>query len=204
MLGKKTIYCFDFDGTVSTVEALPRLAKAAGIEEEMKILTDLTVKGHLPFSDSFRLRIKLLSGIPLNHAQEIMDQVPISESILNFISSRRDQCIIVTGNLDVYMEPIRKKIPCRFFTSEACMENGILKGIDRILDKGDVLRLLRDQEGHQRIVAIGDGANDTPMFEAADVAISYFGVTAANRLLYPFSHYIVFKEHSLCQLLKTL
>jgi len=197
-------YCFDFDGTVSSSEALPRLAKVAGIEEEMALLTDITMKGLIPFPQSFRLRVKLLSSIPLALAQEVMDHVPIASCIAEFIHDHRDRCIIVTGNLDVYMEPIMRKIPCRFYTSKANMADGQVVGIDTLLDKGDTLRMLRDREGYHRLVAVGDGANDIPMFEAADIAVSYFGVTPANKLLYPFSHYVVFKEESLCQLLKTL
>jgi len=199
-----SFFCFDFDGTVSSAEALPRLAKEAGIEEEMKTLTDITMKGILPFPQSFRLRVKLLGTLPLARAQEVMDRVPISESLKRFITDNQDRCAIITGNLDVYMEPIIEKLPCRFFTSTAQMEEGRVTGIKTLLDKGDTMRMLRDREGCQHLVAIGDGANDIPMFEAADVAISYFGVTPANELLYPFSHYVVFKEKSLCQLLRTL
>lgn len=200
----ESFFCFDFDGTVSSAEALPRLAKEAGIEEEMATLTDITMKGILPFPQSFRLRVKLLSTLPLARAQEVMDQVPISPDIAEFIRSRRDRCVIITGNLDVYMAPIVSKLPCRFFTSKAKLEHGQVAGIEMLLDKGDTMRMLRDREEHRRLVAIGDGANDIPMFEAADMVVSYFGVTRANELLYPFSHYVVFKEESLCRLLKTL
>lgn len=199
-----SFFCFDFDGTVSSAEALPRLAKEADIEEEMATLTKITMKGILPFPQSFRLRVKLLSMLPMARAQEVMDRVPIAPGIAEFIRENRDRCAIVTGNLDVYMEPIVAKLPCRFFTSAAKVRDGQVAGIETLLDKGDTLRMLRDREGHRRLVAIGDGANDIPMFEAADVSVSYFGVTPANELLYPFSHYVVFKEKSLCQLLKTL
>lgn len=204
MSTEDSFFCFDFDGTVSSAEALPRLAKEADIEEEMATLTEITMKGILPFAQSFRLRVKLLSMLPMARAQEVMDGVPIAPGIAEFIRDNRDRCAIVTGNLDVYMEPVVAKLPCRFFTSKATVRDGQVAGIATLLDKGDTLRMLRDREGHRRLVAIGDGANDIPMFEAADVSVSYFGVTPANELLYPFSHYVVFKEKSLCQLLKTL
>jgi phosphoserine phosphatase len=199
-----SFFCFDFDGTVSSAEALPRLAKEADIEEEMATLTEITMKGILPFPQSFRLRVKLLSMLPMARAQEVMDRVPIAPGLAEFIRENRDRCAIITGNLDVYMEPIVAKLPCRFFTSAAKVRDGQVAGIETLLDKGDTLRMLRDREGRRRLVAIGDGANDIPMFEAADISVSYFGVTPANELLYPFSHYVVFKEKSLCQLLKTL
>lgn len=203
-MSKTTWFCFDFDGTVSSVEALPLLAREAGIAEEMATLTDITMRGILAFPQSFKLRVKLLSSIPLKRAQNIMDSVPISPAIADFIRQFRERCIVVTGNLDIYMAPIIEKIPCRFLTSEAIVSGGRVDGVKHLLDKGEALRMFRDSEGPMRIVAIGDGANDIPMFEAADIAISFFQVTRPNQLLYPFSHYIVFKEEPLCQLLKTL
>jgi HAD superfamily phosphoserine phosphatase-like hydrolase len=204
MNDKKSFFCFDFDGTVSRVEALPLLAKEAGIEEEMSTLTDLTMKGILAFPQSFKLRVKLLSTIPLRRAQEVMDSLPIASDIADFICSNRDRCVVITGNLDVYMKPIFGKLPCKFFTSKAKVVGDKVVGIENLLDKGDTVRMLRDREEMGPLIAIGDGANDIPMFEVADVAVSYFGVTKANELLYPYSHYVVFKEQSLCKLLRTL
>jgi phosphoserine phosphatase len=199
-----SFFCFDFDGTVSKLEALPLMAKEAGVEEEMSTLTDITMRGILSFPQSFKLRVRLLSTIPIPRAQEVMDGVPIATEIADFISVNRERCVVITGNLDVYMKPIIEKLPCRFFTSKARLIEGKVVGIETLLDKGDTIRMLRDREGLGPLIAIGDGANDIPMFEAADVAISYFGVTRANELLYPYSHYVVFKEKSLCQLLRTL
>lgn len=199
-----SFFCFDFDGTVSSAEALPQLAQAGGIGEEMKTLTDVTMKGLIPFQQSFRLRIKLLSTIPLQTAQGVMAQLPIAPSIMRFINGNSERCAVVTGNLDVYMKPIKEKLQCRFFTSTAAIEHGRIVGVDSILDKGHVMRMLREKEGRSRLVAIGDGANDIPMFEEADAAISYFGATPAKELLYPYCHYVVFEENALCRLLKTL
>ena len=84
-MSKTTWFCFDFDGTVSSVEALPLLAREAGIAEEMATLTDITMRGILAFPQSFKLRVKLLSSIPLKRAQNIMDSVPISPAIADFI-----------------------------------------------------------------------------------------------------------------------
>ncbi len=204
MQNNATFYCFDFDGTVSTVEALPQLAIEANIEEEIATLTDATMRGLIPFQQSFRLRIKLLSTISLRRAQKVMRDIPIDSEIMRFINENSDQCAIITGNLDLYMQPIMEKLKCAFFTSKARAEGDRVLGVDSILDKGAVLRLLREKEGHRHLVAIGDGANDIPMFEDADVAIGYFGATPAKELLYPYCHYILFEDHALCRLLKTL
>lgn len=204
MLNDQSFYCFGFDGIVSSEAVLPMLAKEVGITDEMETLIDITIKGLMPFSKTFKLICKLLSTMPCARLQETMDKISIVPSIAEFIQEHRDRCVIITGHLDVYMQPIVEKLPCRFFTSKSRIESAQLLGLETLLDKGDILRMLRDREGHRHLVAIGNGVNDVPMFEAADLSICYFGVTRANEILYPFSNYVVFKDSSLCNLLKTL
>ena len=46
---------FDLDGTVTKVETLPLLAEELDLADEMKLLTDLTLSGKIPFKKSFFL-----------------------------------------------------------------------------------------------------------------------------------------------------
>ena len=72
-------FAFDLDGTVTKVETLPLLAEELDLAEEMKLLTDLTLSGKIPFAKSFRMRYLILRNIPLQRIQEIMDGVELDE-----------------------------------------------------------------------------------------------------------------------------
>ncbi len=170
-----TAYCFDLDSTVTTAEILPQLARELDCLDDMKLLTELTMKGLIPFDRSFNLRIKLLSLLPLERSVEIINQTPLSARISQFIRDNRENCFVITGNLDCYItEFIGANLGCKFYCSKGDVADGKLKGIARIIDKAAALREVKAKFG--RVIAIGDGNNDIEMFKAADAAIAYGGV----------------------------
>ena len=69
---QRVAFCFDLDGTVIRGEILPHLARLIDLTDEMQLLTTLTMQGFIPFEHSFRLRVKLLSEIPISTAQEMV------------------------------------------------------------------------------------------------------------------------------------
>ena len=63
---KNYVFLFDLDSTLTCKEILPELARSLGKGEEMKELTEKTMRGELPFKTSFLERVKLLSNIPID------------------------------------------------------------------------------------------------------------------------------------------
>ena len=114
---RDTAFCFDLDGTVTTTEVLPCIASELEVTEEMAILTRATMDGHIPFDSSFRLRCLLLGQIPLEKVRQLVSNVPLDENISNFIRDRSSDCYIVTGNLDIWIEPLIEKLGCSVFFS---------------------------------------------------------------------------------------
>lgn len=198
-----TVYCFDLDGTVTRDEILPVLSREIGLFEEISALTDATIKGFIPFRKSFMLRCRLLAEVPVSRVREIIrTQVRLNQEIVQFIRSKPEQCCIITGNLDIWIEPLIADLGCRSFHSTASMENDRLKSVDTVLNKGDAVRTLRDR--FERIVVVGDGMGDVPMFEAADVRVAYGGSHLPVQMLVQLSDYVTFNPNALCRLLSTL
>jgi HAD superfamily phosphoserine phosphatase-like hydrolase len=193
-----TCFAFDLDGTVTNQEILPLIAGTLGLEKEMSLLTDLTINGIIPFEDSFRLRCACLRSVPLDKIRAIVASVELNPDIENFIKNNRDNCAIVTGNLDIWIEPLVEKLGCKFFSSTGRQ----LLLVGSLLRKNHSVLELRKQ--YDRIVAIGDGVNDMPMFDEADVRIAYGGVHAAAKPLVKIADYITFSGSALCRLLNTL
>ena len=195
------IYAFDLDGTVTREETLPLLARELGLYEEMRLLTELTMQGTLDFKQSFRLRYHVLKSIPIERVQAIMDQVELDKNIAGFIRERRASCAVVTGNLDVWIEPIIKKLGCRVFASVSGRAADGSLTLESVLDKGHAVRKLKKED---KVVAIGESYNDIPMFEEANYSIAYGGVHAPVETAISVADWVVYEGGALCALLRTL
>jgi phosphoserine phosphatase len=198
----RTAYCFDLDGTLTKEEILPLLSREVQLYDEISALTEATIKGVIPFKKSFLLRCRLLSDLPLSRAREIIGQVEVYKEIVSFISEHRQDCFVVTGNLDVWLESLAVVIPCPFYSSKAYSEGDSLGRVTEVLDKGTAIRDIRQR--YDRIVAVGDGMGDVAMFEQADLCIAFGGTHAPVRSLIQYANYLVYSERSLCTLLRAL
>lgn len=198
-MSKKDFICFDLDGTITSQEILPELSKEIGLYEEMAALTEATIKGVIPFRKSFLLRCRLLQSIPLKKVHDIIDNITLNEDIVDFINKHPNQCKVVTGNLDVWIRPLFKKIKCEFFTSKASEKDGFLEAVVDVIDKGDAVSTLKGG----RIIAVGDGMGDVRMFENSNIRIAFGGVHDPIKSLIEVSDYICFNQKTLCKLLNT-
>lgn len=200
---RDTAFCFDMDGTITQTELLPCIASEIGIADEMAALTKATMDGHIEFEPSFRLRCLLLGQIDPNVVQRVVSDVPLQPEILEFIQENRENCFILTGNLDVWIRPIIETCGCRAFSSEGSYHNGSLT-LKKLLNKAIALRHIRESLGYHRVVAIGDGANDAAMLDQASVAIAFGGVHAPAPSAIHASRYVINNGTSLCKLLRAL
>ncbi len=197
----RTAYLFDLDGTVTQDELLPLIAHGVGLSEEMSLLTRLTLDGVLDFEQSFRLRVALLSSSTLRSVHDALNNVRVDANIARFLQERPKDSYVVTGNLNIWVKPLLRRLGVASFTSKG----GRAKGrtvLHTILNKGDAARTLRAR--YDRIVAVGDSFNDIPMFENADIGVAYAGTHKPVPTLVRMSRFVVKNSDSLCNLLQTL
>lgn len=198
----ETHFAFDLDGTITREELLPLIAKNVGLQSEIQLLTKLTMDGTIPFEDSFRLRCAVLQSVPVSEVQEIVAEVELDGEIAAFIRENRDVCSVVTGNLDVWILPLLERLGCRFYSSRAQMRDDRLGRLEHIMHKSKPIHEIKQKA--VRVVAVGDGANDVSMFEAADVGVAFGGVHQPAAGLVEISDYVTFDGGALCRLLNTL
>jgi HAD superfamily phosphoserine phosphatase-like hydrolase len=198
-----TAFCFDLDGTVTRKEVLPIIASELGLAEEIGFLTEMTIRGQIPFEMSFRLRCRLLAEIEVDTVARIVEQVPLEEPIAAFIRAHPKNCFVVTGNLNVWIARLAASLGCGIFSSSALVRgDGRLGALTHILRKSEPIRELAAR--YKRIVSIGEGFNDLPMFEEADIGVAYGGVHPPARELVNNSTYVIEDGDTLCRLLNTL
>ncbi|MDR6956359.1 HAD superfamily phosphoserine phosphatase-like hydrolase [Pseudomonas brassicacearum] len=198
----KTAFCFDLDGTVTSTEILPCIASELGIADEIATLTRATMDGHIPFEASFRLRCLILSRVEPSRIRNIVAEIPLDSSLLSFIQENRNDTFIVTGNLDIWVQPIIELCQCHLISSTGIYENDRLH-IKNILNKAIAVSNVRAL-GYERVVAVGDGANDAPMLSASDISVAFGGVHTPSTIARSASQYIIHDGATLCKMLRAL
>ena len=161
------IFLFDMDSTITQKEVLPEVSKRIGKLEEMRRLTEATMRGEIPFRTSF------LSDISVAEVNQVVSEIPLNPYIAEFIEQNRDRCYVVTGNLDVWISGLMKKLKMEnhCYCSKADVINDRISKVVSVADKELMVR-----QFVQPMVVIGDGDNDSGMARMADIAIGFGGV----------------------------
>ena len=167
------IFLFDLDSTITRIEILPEISRFVGKEKEMKELTEATMQGILPFKQSFLSRVDLLRDMDVSLVNEHIANIPLNDDLVQFIKENQERCYVVTGNLDVWISGLMRKIGMNghYYCSKASVIDDRIEKVISVLDKE-----LTTQQFVQPIVAIGDGDNDAEMARLSDIAIGFGGV----------------------------
>lgn len=195
------IFLFDLDSTITKQEILPTIAGKIGKQKEMRDLTEKTMQGEIPFKQSFLERISLLENFSVREADRIVGNIKLNNKLVDFIQENKDRCYIVTGNLDVWIHELIKKMgmESNIFCSKANVVNDRISNIVSIVDKNAVVSQIVSP-----FVAIGDGNNDAEMIEKAIVGIGYGGVRPIADSVLTCATHAIYEEEKLCQFLERL
>ncbi len=195
------IFLFDLDSTITRQEILPTIAEEFGVFEEMRALTERTMRGELPFKQSFLQRVELLKGIPVSEVRELTGNMKLNRYLMEFMKRYQNRCYIVTGNLDVWIENLVKKLGMEksTFCSKALVENDYIQDVLSVVDKYAVINQMV-----LPFVAVGDGNNDAEMIEAAEIGIGYGGVREIAPSVLACASHAVYQEEKLVEFLERL
>lgn len=195
-------FLFDLDGTVTSVETLPVIAEHFNVEDEIMELTRQTVQGNVPFIESFIKRVGILGKLPVTEVNELLKDVPLYPQLHDFITTNKEHCVIVTGNLSCWCDGLMKRIGCEYYCSEGLVENDQVVKINTILRKEQVVDTLK--AAGETVVFVGDGNNDLEAMRHADIAIAAGMTHSPAKSLFAITDYLFFDETALCRQLNLL
>ena len=167
------IFLFDLDSTITQKEILPTISEKIGKLNEMRKLTEATMRGEIPFKSSFLNRVKILSEVEVSEVNRIVENIPLNENIVHFIIENKERCYVVTGNLDIWISGLMSKLGMdnHVYCSKAQVIGNHIEKVISVADKEMIVK-----QFVQPLVVVGDGDNDSGMAKYADIAIGFGGV----------------------------
>jgi len=181
----------DMDSTMITVECIDELADYAGLKAEIAEVTERAMRGELEFEAALRARVKLLKGldastIDLCRAERVR-ATPRARALVRTLRRDGAYCLIVSGGFTRFAEPVAEELGFhRAIANRLVIEDGRLTGeveapiVGALTKRQALLDAAAERElGLEDSLAIGDGANDIPMIEAAGLGVAYHAKPAA-------------------------
>jgi phosphoserine phosphatase len=174
----------DVDSTLVQGEVIEMLAARAGCEPEVARITDAAMRGELDFEESLRSRVALLDGVDascLDAVYESLELAPGARTLVRTLRRLGYRFAIVSGGFSQITDRLSEDLGIHFARANKLeIVDGKLTGriVGDVVDragKAAALRQFAAEAGvpQQAVIAIGDGANDLDMLNAAGLGIAY-------------------------------
>jgi phosphoserine phosphatase len=192
---RKRIFVADLESTIIENEMLDELADFVGLRPHVAEITRRAMNGELDFATALKERVALLKGLPatvLDEAAGHIRLMPGARPLLATLRAAGVRTALVSGGFTVFVERIAAELGFdRVSANRLDITDGHIAGTvaSPILTretKRDTLLQMAEDAGVplSATLAVGDGANDLPMLEAAGLGMAFHAkpaVSAASR-----------------------
>ncbi len=182
---KKQVLVADMDSTIINVECLDELADFAGLKAEISAITERAMRGELAFEAALRERVAMLKGLPVSALQQAYDErVRLNAGARTLVRTMRGhgaRCVLVSGGFTFFTSRVAQAALFHAHRANDLIEaDGQLTGdvAEPILGREAKLAALKEEARTRQVpleaaLAVGDGANDLGMIEAAGLGVAY-------------------------------
>jgi phosphoserine phosphatase len=184
-LDRVRLVAMDMDSTLISIECIDEIADMLGIKPKVAAITESAMRGEIDFSESLKRRVRLLEGLEVSSLQRVYDErlrlSPGAERMLAGFRAAGAKTLLVSGGFTFFTDRLKNRLEIDHTASNTLeIAGGRLTGriegnvVDAAVKAEWVARLGHELRGSDGlVVAIGDGANDLPMLENADVSVAY-------------------------------
>ena len=182
---EKKLLAADMDSTIIGQECIDELADYAGIKPSIAAITERAMRGEIDFADALRERVALLEGLDVaiigRCLEERIRPNPGAETLVRTMRARGAGTLLLSGGFVDFVEPVAALVGFEHHAANVLAKNGgeLTGALDGpIVDaeaKRVAMTIAREERGLStaQVLAIGDGANDVPLVEAAGLGVAY-------------------------------
>lgn len=180
----KGLLVMDVDSTLIEEEVIDLLGEKAGLGEKISEITEAAMSGELDFKEALKERVALLSGLRTTIFDEIYKEIHLTNGATGLIETlhgRGWKVGVVSGGFHEIVDKLAVDLKLDYvFANRLAVQEGYLTGktYGTIVDKSFKLERLKQWAKENKldlseVVAVGDGANDIPMLNAAGLGIAF-------------------------------
>jgi phosphoserine phosphatase len=192
---RKRLLVADMESTIIENEMLDELAEFLGLRARIAAITARAMNGEIDFAGALRERVGLLKGLPVARLAEAatrIRQMPGARELVATMRANGAYCALVSGGFTFFTAMVRAQLGFDEDRANRLLDDGAtLTGLvgEPILGKEAKLESLRGLAAARGVpiegtMAVGDGANDLPMLQAAGLGVAFRAkpaVAAATR-----------------------
>jgi phosphoserine phosphatase len=181
---RKRLVVADLESTLIENEMLDELADFIGVRDKVAEITRQAMNGEIDFVTALKNRVALFKDLPETVLAEAAGAIRLMPGASVFVATSRAHgayVALATGGFNVFARHVRTLLEFdAIFANELVVDGGRLTGKVRepILTREGKREALISLAAEQDIplcltLAIGDGANDLPMLEAAGLGVAF-------------------------------
>ncbi len=187
---RKGILISDMDSTIIDQECIDELGDAFGVGPLIRNITRGVVTGKIGFSDALRQRMALMKGMDVQLLERVYETritlKPGARRLVRTMARHGALCVLVSGGFSFFTSRISKRVGFHDHQANGLVfKNEKLTGevLEPILGRSakleTLMRLCAEQNLTQYdVLAVGDGANDIKMIQAAGLGVAFHGSDA--------------------------
>lgn len=181
---RKRLLLADMDSTMIREECIDELADEAGVGAHVAGITARAMNGELDFEAALRERVGLLKGLPESViAQVLGDRItlmPGGPVLVATMKAQGGHAALVSGGFTAFTKAVAARLGFDEDRANTLqVQDGALTGtvVEPILGKAAKVQALHEISTRLGItaadvIAVGDGANDLPMLQAAGTGVA--------------------------------
>ncbi len=181
---RKRVLIADMDSTIVQTETLDEIAAEAGIKDRIAAITARSMAGEIDFADALIERVAALKGLEeaaLSRTLARTRVMPGAAALVQTMRAHGATCWLVSGGFSYFTSHIAQLVGFHADRSNRlCIDQGRLTGEVEwpILDRDAKLSALQELCAEAGVslaesVAVGDGANDLAMIQAAGMGVAF-------------------------------
>ena len=184
MKSVKGLLVMDVDSTLIMEEGIDLLGEEAGVGTQVAAITERAMRGELDFEAALRERVTLLKGLPEDIFARIAERIhftPGAEDLVKELHKHGYKVGLVSGGFHETVDRLAEQLGIDYVKANRLeIQQGLLTGrvLGDIVTKDTKLAMLKAWAAENKLelnqtIAMGDGANDLPMIQAAGIGIAF-------------------------------